>query len=166
MAIANLSVLGDIDSWMGFPIVDKINSLKKEINYLSEVSTSTINGKVTSTINGKAKEIAFTPAVEIYENNNAIDLRLEIPGLEVKDLDIQVTAEAVEIKGKRRQETETEEQGLVRSEFHYGAFQRRISLPVRVQNDQVKADYKDGILHIHLPKSEADKNQVVKVNVG
>ena len=77
-----------------------------------------------------------------------------------------MTAEAVEIKGKRRQETETQEQNLVRSEFHYGAFQRRISLPVRVQNNLVKADYKDGILHIHLPKSEADKNQVVKVNVG
>ena len=166
MAIANLSVLGDLDSWMGFPTVEQINSLKKEINYLSEVSTSTVNGKVTSIINGKVKEIMFTPAVEIHENNDAIELRLEIPGLEVKDLDVQVTAEAVEIKGKRRQETETQEQNLVRSEFHYGAFQRRISLPVRVQNNLVKADYKDGILHIHLPKSEADKNQVVKVNVG
>ncbi|MDE5067747.1 MAG: Hsp20/alpha crystallin family protein [Trichodesmium sp. St19_bin2] len=166
MAIVSFPMVGDIDSFMAFPLVRRNNSLKKEVNCLSEISTSAINGKVTSIINGKVKEIMFTPAVEIYENNNAIDLRLEIPGLEVKDLDVQVTAEAVEIKGKRRQETETQEQNLVRSEFHYGAFQRRISLPVRVQNNLVKADYKDGILHIHLPKSEADKNQVVKVNVG
>ena len=158
MAIVSFPMVGDIDSFMTFPLVRRNNSLKKEMNCLSEVFTSAINGKT--------KEIVFTPAVEIYENNDAIDLRLEIPGLEVKDLDVQVTAEAVEIKGKRRQETETEEQDLVRSEFHYGAFQRRISLPVRVQNNLVKADYKDGILHIHLPKSEADKNQVVKVNVG
>ncbi len=55
---------------------------------------------------------------------------------------------------------------MTRSEFRYGAFQRVISLPTRVQNDQVKADYKDGILHLHLPKAEAEKNQVVKVNIG
>ena len=114
MAIANLSVLGDIDSWMGFPIVDQvvdqINSLKKEVNCLSEVSTSTINGKVTSTINGKVQEIEFTPEVEIHENNNAIDLRLEIPDLELQGLGLQVNAGVVEIKGKHRQETEIEEQ--------------------------------------------------------
>ena len=55
---------------------------------------------------------------------------------------------------------------MTRSEFSYGTFQRIISLPARVQNDQVKANYKDGILYLHLPKAEADKNQVVKVNIG
>ena len=114
MAIANLSVLGNIGSWMGFPVVDQvvdqINSLKKEVNCLSEVSTSTINGKVTSTINGKVQEIEFTPEVEIHENNNGIDLRLEIPGLDFQGLGLQVNAERVEIKGKNRQDTEVEEQ--------------------------------------------------------
>jgi len=102
----------------------------------------------------------------MQENHDAIDLKLEIPGLAAQDLDVQVTAEAVAIKGERRQESKTEEQGMTRSEFRYGAFQRVISLPARVQNDQVKADYKDGILHLHLPKAEAEKNKVVKVNVG
>ena len=114
MAIANFSVLGNIGSWMGFPVVDQvvdqINSLKKEVNCLSEVSTSTINGKVTSTINGKVQEIEFTPEVEIHENNNGIDLRLEIPDLEFQGLGLQVNAERVEIKGKNRQDTEVEEQ--------------------------------------------------------
>ncbi|MEM1170190.1 MAG: Hsp20/alpha crystallin family protein [Cyanobacteria bacterium P01_H01_bin.35] len=136
----------------------EIDSLQKEMNRLFETFTPTLNGE--------EKGISFTPAAEMHENHDAIDLRLEIPGLESKDLDIQVTAEAVAIKGERRQETKTEEQGMTRSEFRYGSFQRVISLPVRVQNDQVKADYKDGILHLHLPKAEAEKNKVVKVNVG
>ena len=157
MAIFSLSLGRDIDSCVNFPVVGEINSLKKEMNHLFEVFTPTINSEV--------KGIAFTPAVEIYESNDAIDLKVEIPGLDAKDLDVQVTAEAVEIRGQRRQETATEEPGRTRSEFDYGAFQRVISLPTRVQNEQVKADYKDGILHLHLPLAKAEKNRVVKVNI-
>ncbi len=135
----------------------EIDSLQKEMNSLFDTFAPTFNGE--------EKGIAFTPAAEMHENHNAIDLKLEIPGLEAKDLDVQVTAEAVAIKGERHQESKTEEQGMTRSEFRYGAFQRIISLPARVQNDQVKADYKDGILHLHLPKAEAEKNKVVKVNI-
>ena len=158
MAIFNLSLERNIDSLVDFPVVGEINSLKKEMNHLFEFFTTTINSEV--------KGRAFIPAVEISEGNDAIDLKVEIPGLDAKDLDVQVTAEAVEIRGQRRQETTTEKPGQTRSEFDYGAFQRVISLPTRVQNEQVKADYKDGILHLHLPKAEADKNQVVKVNIG
>ena len=157
MAIFSLSLGRDIDSCVNFPVVGEINSLKKEMNHLFEVFTPTINSEV--------KGIAFTPAVEIHENNDAIDLKVEIPGLDAKDLDVQVTAEAVEIRGQRRQETTTEKPGRTRSEFDYGAFQRVISLPTRVQNEQVKADYKDGILHLHLPLAKAEKNRVVKVNI-
>ncbi|MGD1702562.1 Hsp20/alpha crystallin family protein [Dapis sp. BLCC M229] len=135
----------------------EIDSLQKEMNRLFDTFAPTTNGE--------EKGIAFTPAAEMHENHNAIELKLEIPGLEAKDLDVQVTASAVAIKGERRQESQTELQGMTRSEFRYGAFQRVISLPGRVQNDQVKADYKDGILHLHLPKAEAEKNQVVKVNI-
>ncbi|OZH51388.1 molecular chaperone [Hydrocoleum sp. CS-953] len=135
----------------------EIDSLQKEMNRLFDTFAPTFNGE--------EKGMAFTPAAEIHENHDSIDLKLEIPGLEAKDLDVQVTAEAVAIKGERRQETKTEEEGMTRSEFRYGSFQRVISLPVRVQNDQVKADYKDGILHLHLPKAEAEKNKVVKVNI-
>ena len=132
----------------------EIDSLQKEMNRLFD------------TFAGEDKEIAFKPAAEMQETEDAIEFKLEVPGLESKDLDVQVTAEAVAIKGERRQETKTQEQGMTRSEFRYGAFQRVISLPARVQNDRVKADYKDGILHLHLPKAEAEKNKVVKVNIG
>ena len=158
MAIISLSIGREIDSLVDFPVVGEINSLKKEMNHLFEVFTPTINSEV--------KGRTFTPAVEISEGNDAIDLKVEIPGLEPQDLDIQVTAEEVKIRGQRRQETTTEESGRTRSEFGYGAFERVISLPAAVQNQQVKADYKDGILHLHLPLAEIEKNRVVKVNLN
>lgn len=85
--------------------------------------------------------------------------------MEAKDLDIQVMADRVAIAGERKSETETEENGRTRSEFRYGKFQRVIPLPARIQNTNVTADYKDGILNLTLPKSEEEKNKVVKVNL-
>ena len=116
--------------------------------------------------NGRSSWATYAPAVELHETPEAVQLKAEIPGLEVKDLDIQVTAEAVSISGERKSETRTEEKGVVRSEFRYGKFSRVIPLPARVQNDKVEAEYKDGILHLNLPKVEAEKNKVVKVNLG
>jgi HSP20 family protein len=85
--------------------------------------------------------------------------------MEAKDLDIQVMADRVAISGERKSETKSEENGRTRSEFRYGKFQRVIPLPARIQNTNVTADYKDGILNLTLPKSEEEKNKVVKVNL-
>lgn len=110
--------------------------------------------------------MAFIPPAEIEETADAVHLKLEVPGMDAKDLDVQVSAEAVSITGERKSETKTDEKGWTRSEFHYGKFERVIPLPTRVQNDQVQAEYKDGILKVVLPKAEAEKNKVVKVNLG
>lgn len=113
----------------------------------------------------EASEFAFVPSAELHETGEAIELRLEIPGMSAEDLDVQITAEAVSVSGERRSETRTEEKGVTRSEFRYGKFQRIIPLPARVQNDKVQASYKDGILVLHLPKEEGEKNRVVKVSL-
>lgn len=115
---------------------------------------------------GLGSDIAFIPAAEIQETPEAIHLKLEVPGMEAKDLDVQVTAEAVSINGDRKSETKTEEKGVTRSEFRYGSFRRVIPLPARIKNDQVQAEYKNGVLSLNLPKAEAEKNKVVKVNLG
>lgn len=99
------------------------------------------------------------------ETQEAIHLKLEVPGIEAKDLDVQVTDNAVSISGERKEETKTEENGVTKSEFHYGKFQRVIPLPTRIQNTKVQAEYKDGILNLTLPKAEEEKNKVVKVNL-
>jgi len=105
------------------------------------------------------------PAVELNETADTIYLKLELPGVDAKELDIQVTENAVSIQGERKSETKSEDNGTTRSEFHYGSFRRVIPLPARIQNTQVQADYKDGILNLTLPKTEQEKNKVVKVNL-
>jgi HSP20 family protein len=110
--------------------------------------------------------IAFVPPAEMEETPDAIHLKLEVPGMDAKDLDVQVSADSVLITGERKSETKTEEQGMTRTEFRYGKFQRVIPLPARVQNTNVQAEYKDGILKLTLPKAEEEKNKVVKVNLG
>ncbi|MDZ8050709.1 MAG: Hsp20/alpha crystallin family protein [Aulosira sp. ZfuVER01] len=108
----------------------------------------------------------WTPAIELQDTNESLILRAEIPGIEGKDLDIHVTREAVSIAGETRQERKTQQKGYFRSEFRYGKFQRIVSLPVPIKNDQVQADLKNGILTLTLPKVEEVKQKVVKINLG
>lgn len=112
------------------------------------------------------REIVKVPAAELRVDKEAVYLRLELPGIEAKDLDIQVTEKAVSITTQRKNESGNEENGTFKTEFHYGKFHRIIPLPARVQNTNVSAEYKDGILKLTLPKTEAQKHKVVKVNLG
>jgi HSP20 family protein len=111
------------------------------------------------------KSFPKVPAAELQETEDAIQLKLEVPGMEAKDLDVQVTEKAVYISGERKTEAKTEEKGTTKSEFYYGKFQRVIPLPARIQNTNVTAEYKDGILNLMLPKTEQEKHKVVKVNL-
>ncbi|GAA6618381.1 Hsp20/alpha crystallin family protein [Scytonema sp. NUACC26] len=111
------------------------------------------------------RDFVKVPAAELTQTDDAVYLKLELPGMDAKDLDIQVTENAVSISGERKSETKTEEKGTTQTEFHYGKFQRVIPLPLLVQNTNVTAEYKDGILNLTLPKKEEEKNKVVKVNL-
>jgi HSP20 family protein len=141
--------------WQPF---QEIDTLQRQMNRLfDELMPITREGR-----NG----ITFVPSAEMEETPDAIHLKLEIPGMNAKDLNIEVSAEAVSISGERKSETRSEEKGVTRTEFRYGKFQRVIPLSVRIQNDKVEAEYKDGILNLTLPKAEEEKSKVVKVNLG
>lgn len=142
--------------WQPFHEMDY---LQRDMNRLFDRLTNTAN-------NGDLDRSAFVPPAELQEASDAIHLKLEVPGITAEDLDIQVSAEAVSITGERKGEAKAEEQGMTRTEFRYGRFQRVIPLPVRVQNTNVQAKYQDGILKLVLPKAEEEKNKVVKVNLG
>lgn len=105
----------------------------------------------------------FMPAVELNETDEAVDLRLEVPGMNAEDIDIQVSADSVAISGERKTESETKEDGVARSEFRYGSFRRVIPLSSRVDNTNVDANYENGILKLHMPKAPEELNKVVKV---
>jgi len=114
----------------------------------------------------KERSETWTPAIELQDSADNLLLRAQLPGIDRKDLDIQVTREAVLIAGERRYEQHNEDQGYFRSEFRYGKFHRVVQLPLPVQNDKVSAEYKDGILTLTLPKLENDRNRVFKINLG
>lgn len=114
----------------------------------------------------RENELAWMPAVELQDSDSNLILRAQIPGIEAKDLDIQVTREAVSIAGEHRYEKKAEDKGLFRSEFRYGKFQRTIPLPVQIQNDKVQANFKDGVLTLTLPKVEEAQRRVVRINLG
>ncbi len=113
-----------------------------------------------------SQRTAWVPAVELHDNGSELLLRVEIPGVEAKDLDIQVTQDAVSIAGEHRYEKHSQSNARVHSEFRYGNFVRVVPLPTKVQNQQVKADLKDGILILTLPKLEQEQSKVFKVNLG
>lgn len=111
-------------------------------------------------------QLPWTPAVELQDTGDNLVVRAQLPGVNAKDLDIQVTREAVSISGEHRAEHKSEENGFYKSEFRYGKFSRMLSLPVAVENSQVKAEFKDGVLSLTLPKVAEVRNRVVKVNLG
>ncbi len=151
----------------------EMNSLQHQLNRLFDDVLTPTNWEGFD-------NLAKIPAAELTETEGALHLKLEVPGMEAKDLDIQVMADRVAISGERKSETKFEEdqgasseetsdvhvaRGRTRSEFRYGKFSRVIPLPAKIQNTNVSAEYKDGILNLTLPLSEAEKNKVVKVNL-
>lgn len=136
----------------------EIDTLQRQLNRLFD--------RMLPTDGGERVGFNFVPAAELEETEAALHLRLEIPGIDPKDINVEVTSESVSITGERKSETITEREGYTRSEFRYGRFQRIIPLPATVQNEQVQAEYKDGILRLTLPKAEPERHKAVKVNIG
>lgn len=155
MAIIQRDPLDELTHWEPFR---GIESLQREMNRLFD--------RLLPTGNGEIRSLTFIPSAELEESDDAIHLRLEVPGMEAKDLNVEVTDESISIKGERKSESKTEEKGVVRSEFHYGKFERRIPLSTHVQADKVQAECKNGILSLTLPKVESEQRKAIKVNVG
>jgi HSP20 family protein len=146
-----------ITRWQPF---QDITSLQREMNRLME-TFAPIRWQDLGNL-----ETGFVPAVEVAETDAFIDLKLEVPGIKPEDMDIQVSAHSVTISGERKTETNSESDGVKRSEFYYGKFYRTVPLSAKVENTAVTAQYQDGVLQLHLPKVEAEKDQVVKVKVS
>jgi HSP20 family protein len=111
-------------------------------------------------------EATWMPALELADAGDNFVLKAQLPGIDPKDVDVQVTREVISISGERRYENTEEKPGYVRSEFRYGKFHRVLTLPAHIQNDSVQAEYKDGILTLTLPKVTEARNKVVKINLA
>jgi HSP20 family protein len=105
----------------------------------------------------------WSPSVDVAETQSEIVLRAELPGMKQEEIDIELTGDTLTIRGERKFENEERKENFVRVERSYGRFQRSFTLGVPVQHDRVTATYRDGILEVHLPKSEETKPRKVMV---
>ncbi len=108
----------------------------------------------------------WTPAVDIFETENELVLKADVPELALKDIDIRMENGTLTLKGERRFEREGTDQGYHRIERSYGAFSRSFAVPDSVDPDKVRAEYKDGVLTVTLPKKEVAKPRAIKVDVS
>ena len=106
---------------------------------------------------------AWNPSVDIFENDNEVVIKAELPGMNAKDIEVKLENNVLVLKGERRFEKEAKEENYHRVEREYGTFSRSFSLPVAVNADKVTAEYKDGILRIVLPKKEEIKPKPITI---
>lgn len=105
----------------------------------------------------------ITPSLDLSESDNAVEVRMDIPGMEAKDIDIQVNANLLTVSGERKEEREEKGKTYHRVERRVGAFSRSVTLPCPVKEDAVDAQYKNGTLTIKLPKTEEAKARKITV---
>jgi HSP20 family protein len=111
------------------------------------------------------REMEMAPAVDVYEEGDDVVVKAELPGLEKKDIEVTLSGNTMTLKGEKKKEEKVEEKDYIYSERSYGSFSRSFELPSEVQADKIKATFKEGILEIHLPKTEAAKKKAVRVQV-
>ena len=106
---------------------------------------------------------AWNPSVDIFENDNEVVMKAELPGMNAKDIEVRLENNVLVLKGERHFEKEAKEENYHRVEREYGAFSRSFSLPTAVDAEKVNAEYKDGVLKITLPKKEERKPKPIKI---
>jgi HSP20 family protein len=109
---------------------------------------------------------SFAPAVDVYEDEHNVSLKIEVPGIDEKDIDVRIENNTLTVHGERKIEKDEKEENYRRVERQYGSFTRTFNLPSTVDTDKVQANYSKGVLNISLPKKAEAKPKQIKVNVG
>jgi HSP20 family protein len=108
----------------------------------------------------------FAPLVDVYEDEHNITLKIEVPGIDEKDIDVRIENNTLTVHGERKFEKEEKEENYRRIERQYGSFTRTFTLPTTVDADKVAAHYDKGVLKIALAKKAEAKPKQIKVHVG
>src|SRR5881275_2233569 len=108
----------------------------------------------------------FAPRVDVYEDEHNITLKIDVPGIDEKDIDVSIENNTLTVRGERTLEKEEKEENFQRVERQYGSFTRSFTLPNSVDAEQVQAQYEKGILKVQLAKKAEAKPRQIKVNVG
>ncbi|MGC1835211.1 MAG: Hsp20/alpha crystallin family protein, partial [Candidatus Acidiferrales bacterium] len=102
----------------------------------------------------------------IYETENELVVKADLPDLQDKDIDVRITNNTLTIRGERKFEKDLKEENFLRIERTYGAFMRSFSLPNTVSSENIRAEYRNGVLTLHMAKREESKPKQIKISVS
>ena len=146
--------------WQPF---QELNSLQRHMNRMFD----TFFGRTTSLMpfQENLSDWEFGPAVDIYEDDQKLTFKVEVPGIDEKDIRVEVEDYVLSVHGERKLEKDVKEENFRRMERHYGAFSRSFTLPSTVDPEKIEANYSHGVLAIQMPKRAEAKAKQIKVNV-
>jgi HSP20 family protein len=137
----------------------ELNTLQERMNRLFRNSYNDTGEEALSTS-------SFAPPVDVYEDEPNITLKIEVPGIDEKDIDVRVENNTLTVHGERKFEKEEKEENFRRVERQYGSFTRQFTLPTTVDAEKIQAHYDKGILKLQLAKKAEAKPKQIKINVG
>src|SRR5579872_5534987 len=144
---------------LGWPGFGQLHSLRDEIDRLFDAPLAELT-RTSQLLSG------WTPAFDVYEDKDNVYVRAELPGMNKEDIDLSLHNGSLSISGERKSEEKFKEAEVYRAERFFGRFQRTVTLPTPVAVDKIKAQYKDGILSVSLPKAEEAKPKHIDVAVS
>jgi HSP20 family protein len=140
------------------PALDRWANLRNDLDTLLELPFWSTSGRQPQLFSG------WTPALDLYQNNDNIVAVVELPGMRKEDIEISLQDSVLTISGERKDQKVAE--GVARTERFVGKFRRSVTLPTRVDVNKVNATYKDGILTVTLPKAEDAKPKQIQINLN
>jgi HSP20 family protein len=140
------------DQSRGLTLQDEVNRLFED-NFTRERS-------------GHADLATWAPPVDIYETENELVVKAELPDFQDKDIDVRITNNTLTIRGERKFEKDVKEDNYLRIERAYGSFVRSFSLPNTVSSENIRAEYRNGVLTLHMAKREESKPKQIKISVA
>jgi len=144
---------------LAWPTFGRLSTLQDEIERLFETPFPEL-AATSQTLNG------WTPRLDVFEDKENLYVKAELPGMKREDIELSLHDGTLSLSGERKSETKTEGTEQYQAERFFGRFQRTITLPAPIATDKVKADYKDGILTVTLPKTEEAKPRKIEVSVN
>jgi HSP20 family protein len=136
-----------------------LNTLHEQVNRLFEDS-------FTRTRSGQAELASWAPAVDIFETENEVVVKADLPDVQEKAIDVRVENNTLTIRGERKFNNEVHEDNYLRVERAYGTFTRSFSLPNTVNTEGINAEYRNGVLSVRMPKREETKPKQIKISVS
>jgi len=132
----------------------EIDNFSRDISNFTDFSSLRFLGGMSS------------PRVDVFQTDTEVVVKAEIPGISKEDLNVYVDENSIRLSGQYKRDNEFKDENIFRSERYYGKFSRTIPLPVEIKSEQAKAEYKDGILSITVPKVEPTKAKGRRININ